>query len=100
MRKFPKKYAAAIVALLLFSGCARLERREIKMKEKAFRDDLFSFRNLIDEYTYDHKKAPQSLHALVSAGYLKSIPKDPFTGKADWQLVTEDPTLALDPANP
>ncbi|HWF91557.1 MAG TPA: hypothetical protein VN684_04690, partial [Terriglobales bacterium] len=34
---------------------------------------------------------------LVSAGYLKQIPKDPFTGASDWTTEQEDDTI-LDPS--
>ena len=35
----------------------------------------------IGSYTVDKEKAPQSLDDLVTAGYLKAIPKDPITGR-------------------
>ena len=34
---------------------------------------------MIDEYTYDKKKAPQALEDLVKEGYLRQIPVDPIT---------------------
>ena len=34
---------------------------------------------MIDEYTMDKGKAPQSLHDLVSEGYLRNVPVDPMT---------------------
>jgi general secretion pathway protein G len=63
----------------------------VHAKEAVLRDDLFTMRNVIDQYTLDKQKAPQSLDDLVSAGYLKAIPKDPFTGSSDsWQTVSDD----------
>ena len=42
-------------------------------------------------------KAPQGLEGLVSAGYLKAIPKDPITNSTEsWQLVQEDVNETLD----
>ena len=66
-------------------------------KEAVLRDDLFTMRSVIDQYTLDKQKAPQSLQDLVSAGYLKAIPKDPFTGSSDTWQVTSDDTL-MDPS--
>jgi len=66
-------------------------------KEAVLRDDLFTMRSCIDQYTLDKQKAPQSLQDLVSAGYLKSIPKDPFTGSTDTWQVSSDDTL-MDPS--
>ena len=69
----------------------------VHAKEAVLRDDLFTLRNVIDQYTLDKQKAPQSLEDLVSAGYLKALPKDPFTGSSDtWQVTTDD-TL-MDPS--
>jgi len=82
---------AKIVSLLVVatwsSGCdidKPLNGRETKLK-----DDLFTLRRSIDEYTYDKKKAPQSLDDLIREGYLTQIPIDPITGKADWNPLME-----------
>jgi len=66
-------------------------------KEAVLRDDLFTMRSVIDQYTLDKQKAPQSLQDLVSAGYLKAIPKDPITGSDDTWQVSSDDTL-MDPS--
>ena len=68
----------------------------VHAKEAVLRDDLFTMRNVIDQYTLDKQKAPQSLEDLVSSGYLKAIPKDPFTGSSDTWQTTSDDTL-MDP---
>ncbi len=63
----------------------------VHAKEAVLRDDLFTMRNCIDQYTMDKQKAPQSLDDLVSGGYLKALPKDPFTNSnGTWQAVTDD----------
>lgn len=69
----------------------------VHAKEAVLRDDLFTMRSVIDQYTLDKQKAPQSLSDLVSAGYLKNIPKDPFTNSSDTWQTTSDDTL-MDPA--
>jgi len=69
----------------------------VHAREAVLRDDLFTMRSCIDQYTLDKQKAPQSLQDLVSAGYLRSLPKDPFTDSTDsWQTTTDD-TL-MDPS--
>jgi general secretion pathway protein G len=58
-------------------------------------------RSLISQYTLDKQRAPQSLEDLVSTGYLKAIPKDPFTGSSDsWQVEQEDTLLSVDQQEP
>jgi general secretion pathway protein G len=69
----------------------------VHAKEAVLRDDLFTMRSVIDQYTLDKQKAPQSLQDVVSAGYLKSIPKDPFTNSSDTWQTTSDDTL-MDPS--
>ncbi len=66
-------------------------------KEAVLRDDLFTLRSCIDQYTMDKQKAPQSLDDLVSAGYLKQLPVDPFTARNDTWVPTQDDTL-MDPS--
>jgi len=57
-----------------------------RAREAVLRDDLHSMRSVIDEFTVDKQRPPQSLEELVEAGYLHNIPTDPFTGTADsWQ---------------
>jgi len=48
----------------------------------------------------DKAKAPQSLDELVSAGYLRSIPKDPVTGQPDWVPVQDDSLFSADQTEP
>jgi len=60
-------------------------------KEDTLRDDLRTMRIMIDHYTADKEKAPQTLEELVEAGYLPEIPVDPRTESADtWEVVMEE----------
>ena len=54
-------------------------------------------RQLIDQYTLDKQKAPQSLDDLVSGGYLREIPVDPLTRSRDtWVTEQEDLYNSID----
>jgi general secretion pathway protein G len=69
--------------------------------EAVLKEDLYTLRNAIDQYTQDKSKAPQDLNDLVSAGYLRAIPKDPFTdSNTTWQTVQEDTMIAIDQTQP
>jgi len=72
----------------------------VRAREAVLRNDLFELRNLISQYTLDKQKAPQSLDDLVTAGYIKIVPKDPMTGDANWEVVQEDVLLAVDQQDP
>jgi general secretion pathway protein G len=70
-------------------------------KEAVLKEDLHVMRNAIDSYTMDKQKAPQSLDDLVQAGYLKEIPKDPMTHRADtWATTTDDTLQSIDQTDP
>lgn len=61
-------------------------------QEAVLRDNLFKMRSLLDQFAADKGKLPQSLDELVSEGYMREIPVDPFTEQKDWTVVTgEDP---------
>ena len=59
-------------------------------RELTLHDDLFALRSVIHQFILDKQRAPQSLQEIVEAGYLKEIPKDPITGKPDWQPEFQD----------
>ncbi len=63
-------------------------------KEAVLREDLRTMRGAIDSYTIDKQKAPQSLDDLVQAGYLKSMPVDPFTKRSDTWVPAQSDTLS------
>jgi general secretion pathway protein G len=87
----------SIILILVSISIPIYTNSVIHSKEAVLKDDLFTMRSVIDQYTLDKQKAPQSLEDLVSGGYLRSIPKDPFTGSSStWQVTTDD-TL-MDPS--
>src|SRR5579859_7895348 len=68
-----------IIVTLVSIAAPAYSRAVVGAKETVLRQDLYHMRQAIDEYTMDKFKAPQTLDDLVSAGYLKALPKDPFT---------------------
>ncbi len=72
-----------------------------RSKESVLKNNLFTLRTVIDEYTYDKQKAPQTLQDLVSDGYLRQVPMDPITGSNDsWKLIMEDATNTVNQTMP
>jgi general secretion pathway protein G len=69
-------------------------------REAVLRDDLFTLRKLIDEFTIDKQRPPTSLDELVEDGYLRGgIPTDPFTGSNQtWKTDMEDVPISPDQA--
>ena len=90
----------ALMVILVSIAVPSYQRSIITARESVLRQDLFQLRSLISQYTLDKQKAPQSLEDLISAGYIKQVPKDPFTGAADWTVEQEDYTLSVDQQEP
>src|SRR5438046_10123428 len=72
-----------IISILMCIAAPIYTQSVIRAKEAVLRQDLFTLREQIDNYTLDKEKAPQSLEDLISAGYLKRLPKDPFTNSTE-----------------
>jgi general secretion pathway protein G len=81
----------AIVGILAAIALPQYKVAIIQAKEATLREDLYRFRDLIDQYQADKGKYPASLEALVQEGYLRRLPEDPFTKLPDWQVVYEEP---------
>jgi len=62
-------------------------------KEAVLKEDLYRFRDLIDQYYVDKGRYPATLEALLEDGYLRTLPVDPFTGSADWTAVPAEVDL-------
>jgi len=77
------------------------QKTVLRSRESVLRNNLFSMRQVIDEFTYDKQKAPKSLEELVSAGYLRQIPNDPITNSnRTWQVVMEDAVTSVNQTEP
>ena len=91
----------AVIAILISIAVPVYNRSITRAKESVLRNNLFTMRTVIDEYTYDKQKAPQNLQDLVSEGYLRAIPVDPMTGSADsWKVIIEDTLNAVNQTEP
>jgi general secretion pathway protein G len=80
----------SILIILVSVALPQYQKTITHTRETILRDDLFKMRSLIDQYAADKGKLPQSLDDLVSAGYLREIPKDPITDNKDWAIATGD----------
>ena len=91
----------AIIVILVSLAIPQYQKAIIRSKESVLHNNLFTLRQVIDEYTYDKKKAPQSLQDLVAAGYLRDIPIDPLTSSNQtWHTVQEDALQSVDQTDP
>jgi general secretion pathway protein G len=99
-RRRPLLFASLFLGLVVIAGRVPVDCADPRLnsKESLLRQDLFALRQAIDQYTLDKQQPPGSLEDLVKAGYLKSIPSDPYSGRRDW-VIDKEPEM-LDPRLP
>ena len=87
----------SIIVILATMGMTQYRQSVIYSRESVLKEDLFRLRDAIDQYFADKGTYPSTLDALVSDGYVRKIPDDPFTrSNTTWQTVPAEP----DPNNP
>lgn len=82
----------SIIGILASIAVPNYQWGIIKAKEAVLREDLYNFRDVIDQFYSDQGKYPQSLQDLVDKKYLRGIPKDPFTNSSEtWVPIPPPP---------
>jgi general secretion pathway protein G len=80
----------AIIVTILSIAVPFYTTAMVRARESVLQSNLFTMRSVIDQFTYDKEEPPQSLDELVSEGYLREIPIDPFTESRDtWQMIND-----------
>jgi general secretion pathway protein G len=93
--------AMAIVLVVISVAVPLYQKSVIRARESVLRQNLFSLRTVIDEYTYDKQKAPQQLEDLVREGYLRQMPLDPIAGNNNsWKVIMEDASASASQSEP
>jgi len=72
-----------VIALLLSVVVPDYVGRMKRAEETVLQENLAVMRDALDKHYADAGKYPATLEELVSKRYLRSIPRDPFTQKAD-----------------
>jgi general secretion pathway protein G len=86
-----------LIVILAGIGLATYGTSVTRAKEATLKEDLFQMNDAIDQYHADKGSYPQDIASLVSGGYIRQVPKDPFTNSADtWVTEMSEP----DPSNP
>ena len=80
----------ALIGIVASIALPSYRNATLKARESVLREDLWVMRDVIDQYFSDRGKYPESLDALVEAGYLRVIPADPMTrSRESWVTETE-----------
>ena len=92
---------SAILIVLAGIGLVQYKNGKTRASEAVLKTDLFNMRDAIDQYYADKGQDPGTLDELVSAGYLRKVPDDPFTGNSStWQTVQSEPDASNPTAGP
>ncbi len=73
----------AIIGILAVVALPAMRTAPLKAREAVLKADLYQIRSCIDQYLGDKGQYPESLQALVDAGYLRFVPFDPITRSPD-----------------
>jgi general secretion pathway protein G len=91
----------SIIGILVSIAIPIYQKSILRTRESVLRNNLFTIRTVLDEYTYDKQKAPQSLQDLVTEGYLREVPADPMTGSnQSWKIEMEDALRSVNQTEP
>src|SRR5215471_2961290 len=83
---------ASILIILASLGMAQYKNSVTRAREATLKEDLFRMRDGIDQYYADKGMYPAALEDLVSGGYMRKVPDDPFTmSSSSWQTVPNEP---------
>ncbi|MBI3398330.1 MAG: type II secretion system protein [Deltaproteobacteria bacterium] len=78
----------SIIAILATIAQPSFKQAVVKAREAVLKEDLFVFRDVIDKYYSDKGKYPPTFDDLAKEGYIRGIPKDPFTNSTEsWQII-------------
>jgi len=85
-------------AILLLANGNVCHRTILRAQGLVLKQDLVEMRKAIDAYAADKKQPPDSLQELVDEKYVRAIPVNPVTRKADW--VPHNVALGMDGVGP
>jgi general secretion pathway protein G len=85
----------SIIIILAAITLPQYQKTIMHTREAVLKDDLRKMRTLIDQFAADKGRLPQSLDELVSEGYMREVPLDPFTGQKDWAITSGDDPNSL-----
>ena len=81
-----------LVVILASLGMVQYRNSVTRAQEAVLKENLFRMRDAMDQFYADKNKWPSDLAELVSEGYIREIPEDPFTKSKDsWRTEQAEP---------
>ena len=80
-----------LIGILAAIAQPQFHQYTIRAREAVLKENLFTLRDVIDQYSADKGKFPDTLQELVDNRYIRKVPEDPFTKSAEtWVIVPPD----------
>lgn len=85
-----------LIAMLLTLAVPRYFSALDNGRSRVQQQNMVTLRDAIDKFNADQGRYPDDLQELVAKKYLRQIPLDPMTERADWVVVAPpDPALGI-----
>jgi len=89
----------AMIGILATMAIPSLTQSPRRAKEAVLKTNLRTMRDVINQHFADKGQYPTALEELVESGYLRDVPRDPFTGTHEtWELEYEEFGEEFEPA--
>jgi general secretion pathway protein G len=90
----------AIIGILVTAALPTYRNATKKAREAVLKQQLWTMRDVIDQYFVDKGEYPPDLQALIDEAYMRKIPIDPMTGSSEtWTTELSDPDQQNPEAN-
>lgn len=88
--------AMFILIILISVAMPTFQRSVQHARETVLKENLWQMRRSIDQYAADKGRLPQSVNDLVEENYLREVPVDPISEKAEWKEIMGEDTNSPD----
>lgn len=80
-----------LIGILAAIAQPQFHQYTVRGREAVLKENLFTLRDVIDQFSADKGKFPDTLQELVDNKYIRKVPEDPFTKSAEtWVTVPPD----------
>lgn len=86
----------AVIGILVAIIVPNYKYHVARAKEVVLKENLYHIRDAINKFYQDKNKYPTALEDLIIFKYIRMIPIDPITRKANWELVHFEPEESED----
>lgn len=80
-----------LIGILAAIAQPQFHQYTVRAREAVLKENLFTVREVIDQYYADKGKYPDTLQELADNRYIRQVPEDPFTKSVEtWVTIAPD----------